>query len=381
MLLKHGERSLKLAPTGLGYPPHYSLRGRSAWRCTFEKGLCMTSSQTHLSTQLEALGKAYMGELLRQIDKVTEVYAPSGTSLGPMIDYHMSTGGKRLRALLPLAVAQTLGTSPELLVPFGAACELLHNATLVHDDLQDGDTMRRGKPTVWARFGAERAINLGDAMLYLTLALIEQLAMPVEARYKISLQLVQETLRVIDGQEREFLLKEIEHPSLEDYVQMVEGKTSGLFSLPIAGAAALCGAAPEIVSGLQVASRHLGVVFQIQDDILDIYGDKGREQRGSDIAEGKISMLVIHTLHHASEADARWLRALLKRERAEVSQDDVERAISVMEACGAKEAAFQEMDRRVAEALAAPGLEGSPALQTMLSQLASVFLAPVEGAR
>ena len=126
-------------------------------------------------TRLEALSAAHLEGLLALIREVVGEAVPPDSTLVGMLSYHMGTGGKRLRALLPLAVADALEAQPAQLVPFGAACELLHNATLVHDDLQDGDEMRRDQEAVWKRYGAAQAINLGDAMLYLTLALVHRL--------------------------------------------------------------------------------------------------------------------------------------------------------------------------------------------------------------
>jgi geranylgeranyl pyrophosphate synthase len=162
---------------------------------------------------------------------------------------------------------------------------------------------------------------------------------------------------------------------------MVEGKTSGLFSLPVAGAAALCDAAPEVIAALEIASGHLGVVFQIQDDVLDLYGDKGREQRGSDIAEGKRSLLAIHALNHADPQDAAWLRELLDRPRDQVSAADITRAIELFESCGAVRAAFDEIDRRVTAAHDHLATLNQPALTSLIDQLAQVFLAPIAQVR
>ncbi|MBM4320392.1 MAG: polyprenyl synthetase family protein, partial [Deltaproteobacteria bacterium] len=124
------------------------------------------------------LGQQHLPAILRLIDEVVAGSCPSGSTLVPMCGYHLQTGGKRLRALLPLLVAEALGRDPAGLVPFGAACEMLHNATLVHDDVQDGDEMRRGQPTVWRRYGLARALDLGDAMFYFTLLLVQRLAVP-----------------------------------------------------------------------------------------------------------------------------------------------------------------------------------------------------------
>ena len=337
--------------------------------------------QASLSAQLDALSLAHLPTIMSLIERVVQTRSPAGSTLGPMTQYHLSTGGKRLRALLPLAVAQALGHDPGALIPFGAACELLHNATLVHDDLQDGDTMRRGKETIWVKYGPERAINLGDAMLYLTLSLLDELPFSLEARHAVTQRLIRETLCVIDGQEREFLLKAIDRPTVQDYARMVEGKTSGLFSLPLVGAAQLCQQPSATLDALAAASMELGVVFQIQDDLLDLYGDKGRAQRGSDIAEGKISMLVVYALERADEASAQWLRALLRRGRAQVSQEEVEQAIALMESVGAPQAAFQEIDRRVERALGEPALAQHATLGPLVAQIAQVFLAPIQGVR
>src|SRR5690606_9039080 len=125
-----------------------------------------------------------------------------------------------------------------------------------------------------------------------------------------------------------------EAPTLADYFAMVEGKTSGLFALPMAGAAELCGAAPELVEGLAEAARHMGVLFQIQDDTLDLYGDKGRELRGADIAEGKRSALVVHALGELADNERAWLVEVLDKERSETSQEEIDRACELLKDCG-----------------------------------------------
>lgn len=336
---------------------------------------------SELTSRLKTLHQDHMEAILAQIEATFARTVGADSSLAIMTRYHLSTGGKRLRALLPLATAEALGADPATLVPFGAACEILHNATLVHDDLQDGDRVRRGKPTVWVEYGMPQAINLGDAMLYATLLLVDELDAPLAARHKAQRRVLTETLRVVDGQEREFALKMLEHPDADAYFQMVEGKTSGLFALPVVGAAELCGLSEALCQALQEATRHLGVIFQIQDDILDLYGDKGREAPGSDIGEGKISMLVISALQRAEEQDARWLRDLLRREREQVSQEDVARASALFLSCGALQAAFDEIDARNARATSAEVFAEAPGLLALLRGMADVFMAPIEAVR
>lgn len=328
--------------------------------------------------RIDALRNVYLERVLALIDATVLENTPAGSTLVEMNRYHMSTGGKRLRALLPLAVADALGEDPEKLIPFAAACELLHNATLVHDDLQDGDTTRRGEETIWARFGEARAINLGDAMLYWTLALASKLEGAAERREKVTARIVRETIRVIDGQEREFELQRMGERSAQDYFRMVEGKTSGLFALPMLGAAAYCGASDALLEALERSSQHLGVLFQIQDDVLDLYGDKGRERRGSDIAEGKISALVVHALENTEGEERAELSRILEADRDEVTDDEISWVIELFERSGSRDFALAEIERRRQAALSDPRLAERERVRALLSAMADLFLAPIQ---
>jgi geranylgeranyl diphosphate synthase, type I len=332
---------------------------------------------TRLDTELGRYKDAYLEQIFACIDRAVERSLGRDSSLVEMLAYHMETGGKRLRALLPLMVAEALGAKPQSVLAFGAACEMIHNATLVHDDLQDGDRMRRGRETVWARYGAARAINLGDAMLYLGNVLVEDLEVDPALRLALMQRISRDVLKVIDGQEREFLLKELDEPGLDDYFRMVEGKTSGLFALPIVGAAELCGAEKAVVEALERVSGHLGIVFQIQDDVLDLYGDKGRDQVGSDLFEGKISVLVAHFLSHATPEDAEQLKGLLRTPREEVDYADVLEAIAALRREGSLGYALDEVVRRRSLIAEESALEPYPALMELVKGIVEVFLAPI----
>lgn len=327
-------------------------------------------------TRIDDLKREWLAPVMELVGDAMRTVTPSGSTLLEMGSYHLSTGGKRLRALLPLAVAEALDTDPARVVPFAAACEMLHNATLVHDDLQDGDETRRGAATVWAKWDAARAINLGDAMLYWTIALALRSDIASEAKVALVERIVQSAVSVIDGQEREFALMEADAPDLGAYFRMVEGKTSGLFALPIVGAAELCGAAPAELEGLEDGARHLGVLFQMQDDILDLYGDKGRGERGSDIGEGKISALVAHFLERGPRAEARELREILRRERAEVTSGDVERVTQWFRSHGSLSWALAEIERRRRVVL--DDARPRASLRSLLAETAALFLRPIE---
>ncbi|MBI4705084.1 MAG: polyprenyl synthetase family protein [Deltaproteobacteria bacterium] len=325
----------------------------------------------------DKLKQAHLPAILALIEEVIGTASPRGSAVAAMCRYHLETGGKRLRALLPLLVAEALERDPAPLVPFGAACEMLHNATLVHDDLQDGDEMRRGRASVWRRFGSAQAINLGDAMYYYAVLLVQRLDLPAEAREAATRRLLLETLRVIEGQEQELALRTVERPSLDAYFAMVEGKTSGLFALPMAGAAEICGAEPEIVGALGEAAGHLGVLFQIQDDVLDLYGDKGRGERGSDVGEGKRSALVVHALGHADEEQACWLRQVLDAPRQDTTSDDVDAVAALFERTGSLRFVLDEIARRAQRAAGVATFAGRPRLQALCAGLCELCLKPI----
>ena len=325
----------------------------------------------------ELARRTWLPEILARAEQTIASSVPEGSTLPGMARYHMKTGGKRLRALLPLLTAQALGHDPAALIPLGAACEVLHNATLVHDDLQDGDRLRRDEPTVWARFGEPQAINLGDAMFYWTLLLVQRLDGPPTLREAVAQRVLLETLRVIDGQEQEFALKG-RPASLEGYFAMVEGKTSGLFALPMAGAALFCRAPAAVVRDLAEAARHMGVLFQIQDDVLDLFGSKGRDMVGTDIAEGKRSALVVHALCTLPPQRTAWLEAVLEAPREATSPEQIAEAIQLLEACGALDFAITEVTRRRDAAVSVPSVAASPALTQLVAGMCTVFLAPIQ---
>lgn len=330
-----------------------------------------------LQSHFEILRQAWWTSIRSLMDEVVHDSSPGGTLLRQMVNYHLETGGKHLRAILPLLIAEALGADPSRLIPFGAACEMLHNASLIHDDLQDGDVFRRGQPTVWKQYGMAQAINLGDAMIAYTMLLMQRLDFPAELRERATSRVVLEMLRVIEGQVQELELKSRADVSLEDYMRMVEGKTARLFSLPMSGAALLCGASEEAQEGLIEAAGHIGVLFQIQDDILDIYGVKGRNVSGSDISEGKRSVLVVHCLERSSAQEAEWLEGVLDKPRDSTGAEDIAGVISMFESYGSLSFALNELARRKTAALEVPALAAYPVLLKVLGEACDIFLQPV----
>lgn len=279
-----------------------------------------------------------------------------------MLEYHYSSGGKRLRPLLTFGAGISYGRKKgkpqniSLLVPYALAVELIHNATLIHDDLQDGDSTRRGKETLWVKYSSAQAINCGDAWFMIPQLLIQDAEYSPELKLDLLGLLQRKTLAVIQGQADEFSLKEKfsrdEDISVSQYISMVEGKTSALFSMPLLGGAKIAGASTLEQRALEESALHLGRAFQIQDDLLDLWGEKGRDLVGSDIAEGKLSypMVLAFSLLKRGSSDRKKMEQILKAPRAETTLEDIRWSIELMEKLGVKEKAKKDFEDCIRDA-------------------------------
>ena len=289
---------------------------------------------------------------------------------------HLASGGKRLRARLALAAAEALGRRASDAIGWAAACELLHNATLVHDDLQDGDRVRRGRPTTWVTFGAAQAINGGDLLFQMPYAAIGTVATDDAVKWRLANVLCQKASQVIRGQ-----IDELEMTTRMDitwpiYDQAIIGKTSALFELPVEGAALLCGATAAEAALLVSPFRVLGMLFQMQDDVLDLFADKGRESRGSDVREGKVSALVVeHVTRYPSDRD--WLVEILRTPRDQTTQAMVDQVIERFASGGALRGVCERIDKESNRAVNAPELRGTPKLASLMSELVRVIVEPI----
>lgn len=313
--------------------------------------------------------------------------------LGTICTEHLETGGKRVRARLALASAEALGVSRARAAPWAAAVEVLHNATLVHDDVQDGDAVRRGLPTTWARHGMPQAINAGDLMLMLPLSrLVAACDVDERTRWRLAHALSSRAEAVVRGQAADLSLRaRIDRPveeggpdPLESYLRAVGGKTAALFALPVEGAALLAGYEVDEAHRLAEPFFTLGLLFQIQDDVLDLFGDKGRGTPGNDVKEGKISALVVEHLRRSPE-DRGWLFGILDAPRAETSEDDVRRVIDRFRRRASPDGAPSTLARTIRRALhlasgalAAPALDDKQALRALTVETVAMVLAPIQ---
>ncbi len=303
---------------------------------------------------------------------MTRLLAAPGGRLAAMGCEQISGGGKRLRARLALAAASALGAADEDAIAWAAAVELLHNATLAHDDVQDGDRMRRGRPALWVGHGVAQAVNAGDFMLMLPYQALSEVA--PRWRGELCLLLADHAIATVRGQVNEIDLLHARRLDWQSYLDASAGKTGAMFALPIAGAATIAGSGAEAATRLAAPFVDLGIAFQIQDDVLDLYGDKGRDVVGSDLYEGKVSALVVeHVARRPS--DRGWMLELLATPRDATAGAGVRRAIEAFRASGALAGAVERMQAHVERAAVA--LDAEPELSRIGRALASRCTAPV----
>ena len=228
-----------------------------------------------------------------------KLYAPIG--------YSLSGGGQRLRPMLLMLTCGIFSDRPERAMPAAAAVEVFHNFTLLHDDIMDNAAMRRGKPSVAARWGRNVAILSGDAMLiwaYRLLGQVEPALLP-----RILAEFNEMAIGVCEGQQYDMDYEERQKVSVVEYMRMIELKTSVLLGGAVVIGALLGGATAEDCARMRKFAIELGLAFQLQDALLDSYGDERLGKPiGGDILEGKQTYLMITAMSRASEEDREVLR-------------------------------------------------------------------------
>jgi geranylgeranyl diphosphate synthase, type II len=238
-----------------------------------------------------------------------------------ILDYPLR-GGKALRPALSIAACLGLGGHLEAILPTAATLELYHNAFLIHDDIEDESWWRRGKPTLHIAHGVPIAVNVGDAMLSLSLQpLLDNVErVGLGPALRILRAIAKMTRMTVDGQalELEWVRSNTWQLDDVDYLNMVELKTSWYtFITPLQAGAIAAGAGPERMAPLESLGRHLGAAFQITDDLLNLRADPQEygKEIGGDLWEGKRTLMLLHTLRCAEPNDQARAIAILGKRR------------------------------------------------------------------
>ena len=250
---------------------------------------------------------------LKEIQKyVTELFAKQDFAKQPLVlyepfQYTMSLGGKRLRPLLVMLAADMFSLDYRQTDNAAVAIELAHNFTLLHDDIMDESPLRRGKPTVYQKFGTDKAILSGDVMYakaydYLLKCDTDKIPQLVKTLTSVLIQ-------VCEGQAYDMNFEQRNDVTQREYITMISLKTSVLLAAALKMGAILAGAKAEDMNALSEFGLYLGIAFQLQDDILDCWSDLNEFGKviGSDIVDNKKTILFLTAVEKADNGDDREL--------------------------------------------------------------------------
>lgn len=273
--------------------------------------------------------------LLAQIElelqkQVSRLDTPRTKPFHEMLTYHMGwTGegagpeatGKRIRPLMVLLCAAACSARWEPALPAAAAVELVHNFSLVHDDIQDNSDKRRGRTTVWVKWGMPMGINAGDALFVMSNQAIIDLKgnYPAEVVVKAAEILHNTCLELTRGQFLDMSYEKMNELVVEDYWPMIAGKTAALLSACCHIGSLLGGADEAQQDGYRSFGHYLGLAFQVQDDILGIWGDEAvtGKSAASDLIEGKKSLPVLAGLSAKGKFAERWKQGAIHAEEVQ----------------------------------------------------------------
>ncbi len=255
--------------------------------------------------------------------------------------------GKRIRPLICLLVCDAAGGNWEQAVPAAAAIELLHNFSLIHDDIEDGSRTRRGRKTVWELWGVPQAINAGDSMFssaYAALARLADRGVAAETTVDSLRIFARACVQLTKGQHLDMRYETQASVDVEQYKQMIAGKTAALLSATSEIGAIIAGAEPEKRHDFAEFGRNVGLAFQAHDDVLGIWGDETTVGKStvSDILTRKKTMPVVYGLARSSAL----------RDLYACPQLDVQQAVDLLEAAGARDYAVAAVDRYSEAAMA-----------------------------
>ncbi len=248
--------------------------------------------------------------------------------------YYPLAGGKKVRPFLTMVATAAMGEEEEKALPFGVALELVHNFTLVHDDIMDDDKMRRGVETLHRKEDEAHAINAGDGLFALSFRTLAEADVEGEKVRQLLTELSNSVITVAEGQEEDINFEETFEIEEEEFIEMIEKKTGQLFKVAARGGAIISDASQEDVKNMGEYGRKMGIAFQLQDDYLDLVGkeeDIGKDV-GSDIVAGKRTLIVIHALQHLSQAGQDRLISILESE--DNTPEEVREALDLMKKAG-----------------------------------------------
>lgn len=315
-----------------------------------------------------------VADALKQLD-----FPDSPAHLYDPIRYMLQIGGKRMRPVLVLMGCELFGRPAEDALQAALGIEVFHNFTLLHDDIMDQAPIRRAVPTVHTRWNKSIAILSGDAMFVKACQLIMQV--PGNAM-KPSMDLFLKTaLEVCEGQQTDMDFESRNEVSIDEYLSMIRLKTAVLLGCSLAMGALIASAPKEDVRHLYDFGTNLGMAFQLQDDILDVYGDAGKfgKQTGGDIISNKKTFLLLTALNNAEGSTKEKLDEWLSADLSTIDPAEKVQAVTALfSMLGVRETAESKMQELYEHALNhLEAIPVEPSAKELLRQLAETLMVRV----
>jgi len=308
---------------------------------------------------LDELTKIFLPAIESKLRGVISITRKSGLEdLHTMLSYHMGwkgegagpeARGKRIRPLMVLLTSASLSSKWKPALPAAVSVELVHNFSLIHDDIQDKSDLRRGRPALWTIWGIPQAINAGDTLFSLAQMALTELADSTTHEIAIkSSKILQETcIELTQGQYQDLAFENLDDLSIDLYWDMVSGKTASLMSASTQIGALCTNASEGRVSAFGRFGYSLGLAFQVQDDLLGIWGDVAMTGKSteSDLITRKKTLPIVFGLNQNKEFKKRWKKGAILAE-------EVSSVASLLEFEGAREFTEQQVTRFTNQALA-----------------------------
>lgn len=299
--------------------------------------------------------KKILSEMSKELDEPIRSYikdeAPN--NLIEAARQYPYAGGKRMRPSMVLAACGAVGGDRQKAVPLAVAIEYIHNFTLVHDDLMDGDEKRRGMTTSHVKYGMQTAILAGDALFAKAFDIMTELDVPDDTLRKIMKVVTVAVWDLARGQQMDVNNENGGEVTMEEYIETIRLKTSVLFAAGAASGALVGGADDDTVRSIHEYAMSLGVAFQMFDDILGIIGDPAKtgKSAGNDIRKGKSTVMVCHALKNIKdESKLKEFRSILGK--ADASEEEIEKARAILKETGSIDYAIQMAERYTKDAIA-----------------------------
>ena len=264
---------------------------------------------------MELLYKKVIFDELEKLEITLSESINSDIELATEVSGHIvNSGGKRIRPAICILVAKTLGYSESDLIRLASSIELLHTATLIHDDVVDESLIRRGKESIQAKWDDAHGVLVGDFVYSKAFQLMASFDNP-----KIIRALANATNKISEGEVLQLSMREQSNLSEKDYFNIIDRKTAELFKVSAVTAGILCESAEPVLDSLNNFATSLGLAFQIQDDILDYYGQENLTGKkvGKDFEEGKFTLPIILSLKTMNQTNKTRLLSLFKTKKIE----------------------------------------------------------------